>query len=161
MRGEGEEGWLVHDSGAQAARLREAPARRRHHHQAAGKSLGQHSLWPVEYEDGRDGEVELPQPAGIPDRWRGDDSGAGAARIDRPYRLCDFERRIALYAQRRADAAEARVDHDGRDRWSSAGALRTQRRKVRRGFGRAENAGAEKGDGRTEIAARFDRPRND
>ncbi len=49
--------------------------------------------------------------------------------IDCADRLCNIERRIALHAERRVDAAEARVDHDGGDGWASAGALRTQRRK--------------------------------
>jgi hypothetical protein len=45
-------------------------ARCRHHPQAAGKSLGQHSLRPIEYQDGRHGALELPQLAGVSDRRR-------------------------------------------------------------------------------------------
>ena len=55
--------------------------------------------------------------------------GAGFTRIDCSYRVCDFERRVALHVKWSADAAEARVDHDGRDRWTSSGALRAQREK--------------------------------
>ena len=52
---------LVHHSGAQALRLRQAASRWRHHHQAAGEPLGQHSLRALEHKDGRHGAVEFPR----------------------------------------------------------------------------------------------------
>ena len=125
---------LVHDPGAQTSRLREAAARRRHHDQAAGESLGQHSLRPLQYEDGGHGEVEFPQPAGVSDGGSDHDSGPGVARTDCADGIRDLERRVALHAEWRADAAEAGVDHDGGDRRTSAGALRAGWRESSKAF---------------------------
>ena len=66
--GEGEEGRLVHDSGAQTSRLRKTAAGCGYHHQVAGESLGQHSLRTIEHQDGRHGAVEFPELAGVSDR---------------------------------------------------------------------------------------------
>ncbi len=71
---EGQKGRLLHHPGAQAARLRQAAARRRHHHQAAGESLGQHPLRPLEYQNGGHGALQFPQPAAVSHRGRGEDS---------------------------------------------------------------------------------------
>ncbi len=55
----------LHHPGAQAVRLREAAARRRHLHQAAGEPLGQHSLRPLEHQDGRHGAGEFSRAANV------------------------------------------------------------------------------------------------
>ena len=49
----------------------------------------------------------FPSTAGVSDRGRGEDSGAGAAVDDRQDRICHRQRRIALHAEWRADGAEA------------------------------------------------------
>ncbi len=66
-------------------------AGRRYHDQAAGESLGQHSLRAVQHEDGGDGEVEFPQPAGVSYGWGSKDSGAGLARVDCADWFCNFQ----------------------------------------------------------------------
>ena len=65
----------------------------------------------------------------FPDSRRGEDSCPGFARHDRQDRLRHRQRRIALHTERRADGAEAGVDHHGRDRRPSPGAHRAQRTK--------------------------------
>ena len=132
LRGQGEAGRRVHHSGAQAVRLRQAAARWRHLHQAAGEPLGQHSLRALEYQDGRHGAGELSRAAGIPGVRQGEDSRADPAQHDRPDDLRDFQRRVALHPERRADGVEAGVDHHGGDRRPSPGAHREDRRAVRR-----------------------------
>ena len=85
---QGEKRRLLHHPGPQTARLRKAAARRRHHHQAAGESLGQHSLRTVEHQDGRHGAVEFSHAAGISNRGCGEDSRPGVARHDCQDRIC-------------------------------------------------------------------------
>jgi len=55
----------VHDSGAQADDYVKCAAGRRHYDQAAGESLGQHSCGRSNTKMVGDGEVELPQSAGV------------------------------------------------------------------------------------------------
>ena len=46
-----------------------------------------------------------------------------SARPDRADRICHLQRRIAIHAEWCADAAETGIDHHGRHRWPSPGAL--------------------------------------
>ena len=104
---QGQKGRLLHHPRPQTARLRKAAAGRRYHDQAAGQSLGQHPLRPVEHKDGWNGAVEFPHAAGIPHRRRGEDSRPGIARHDCQDRFRHCQRGIALHTERRADGAEA------------------------------------------------------
>ncbi len=81
----------VHDSGAQAVRLHQAAARRRHLDQADGQPLGADPRGPVEYEDGGDGAGELSAGAGVSGERCGEDLGGIAAEHGFEDDLCDLE----------------------------------------------------------------------
>jgi len=95
------------------------------------KIIGQHSLRPVEYENGGNGTLQLSQPAYVSDCGSGEDPRASSALDDcqKPgFAIASEESRYTLNGA--LMVLQAGINHHGRDRRPPAGAHRTQRRKV-------------------------------
>ena len=75
---------------------------------------------PLKHQDGGHGARELSAGAGVPGGVGDEHFGARVEDADCADDLCDFERRVALHAERRTDGAEGGVDCDGGDRRAPA-----------------------------------------
>src|SRR3984885_16233570 len=96
----------MHDSSTEAVRLHQAAAGWRHFDQADGQPLGPDSRRAIEHQDGGNGTGELSAGAGVSGERRGEDLSGIAEEHGFEDDLCDLERGVAVYAERRADGAE-------------------------------------------------------